>query len=153
MISKKNVNRIVITALIFVVSILFLQTGCRVQLIADYDASAAQDIIHTYKEVDHFYQTMEEVDSTNRTYDRFAGAYDSIESDLRVLVLKNAVRPLNQESTKIAENILSLWQKYRDAHKKNNSYKDALILLHRDRFFENFKAMLVAEQAKPKSKS
>jgi hypothetical protein len=43
-----------------------------------------------------------------------------------------------------------MWRKHKDEHKKKNSYDDVLLTFDRETFFDNFSAMLIAEQSKPK---
>lgn len=123
--------------------------GCRVQLVSDYDPSTVEAIIQSFKEIDQFYTDILNTSSEKRTFTNYSNSYNTIESNLRVLVLRDSVQPLNTESTQMAQNILNLWLKYKNDHKENNGLKDALIILHRDRFFQMFSAMLVAEKSKP----
>lgn len=141
----------VITSVILLLSAIFYY-GCSVNLIATYDPVAVNDIIQAYQLVDSFYQKLANTPEDQRDYKSFSSDYEKIESCLRVLVLKNSARTLNKESTEIAKNILGLWQKYMKNHKELNSYDGALIEIHRNRFFENFEAMTVAENAKPRTK-
>jgi hypothetical protein len=124
---------------------------CRVQLISDYDPSTVEAIIQSFKEIDQFYTDILNTSPEERYFNNYSNSYNAIESNLRVLVLRDSVQQLNTESTQMAQNILNLWLKYKNDHKENNSLKDALIILHRDRFFQMFSAMLVAENSKPKS--
>ena len=123
--------------------------GCHVQLVADYDQATVDSIINTFKQIDNFYVDLLNTPAAERKYEKSSNMYNIIESDLRVLLLKNSVRPLNEESTQMTQNILDLWIKYRNAHKENDGYKDALLNLHRERFYEMFSAMLKAEKVKP----
>lgn len=141
-----------IISLVIVLILSGIYTGCTTQLIAPYNAAAVNDIVNTYREVDSFYQKLLDTPEDKRQFKNFSADYDKIESDLRILVLKNSARTLNTESTQIAKNILGLWQKYKNAHKTNNSYDTDIIGIDRNRFFENFEAMAVAENAKPHEK-
>lgn len=126
--------------------------GCSVNLIATYDQTAVNDIIQAYQLVDSFYQKLSATPEEQRDYKSFSTDYENIESCLRVLVLKNSARTLNKESTEIAKNILGLWQKYKNNHQESNNYDSELIEIHRNRFFENFEAMAIAENSKPRIK-
>ncbi|MGD1007099.1 MAG: hypothetical protein ABR980_07720 [Ignavibacteriaceae bacterium] len=141
-------NKILILTLLF--SIIIVNESCHVQLIANYDQTAIDDIIHTYREVDQFYISLLNVPPDQRTFQNYSKNYYSIESDIGIMVLKNSARPLNTESSKIAQNILIMWRKHKDEHKKKNSYDDVLLTFDRETFFDNFSAMLIAEQSKPK---
>lgn len=141
-----------IIPLIILVVLSQLYFACGVQLVATYDPIAVNDIIQAYQEVDGFYQKLINTTENKREFKTFSTDYDKIETDLRILVLKNSARTLNKESTQIAKNILGLWQKYKQAHKETNSYDSDQLVIHRNRFFENFEAMTIAENAKPREK-
>jgi hypothetical protein len=128
--------------------LLISYSGCSVKLVSDYDQTTADELIRIAKEVDVFYGTMAELPDTAREYSRFSKDYVEIESDIRSLVIRNKMRPLNEESIKISETILDEFMKYRTKHKEENIYKDTLIKLHRNRLLRLFTAMSVAEQAK-----
>ena len=60
----------------------------------------------------------------------------------------NKIRPLNKESTQIAQQILDFWVEYKEKHNENNTYKNSLLNIHQKRFSRLFIAMAVAEEAK-----
>ncbi len=95
-----------------------------------------------------FYGNLSELSESEREYRKFSKDYIDIESDIRSLVIRNKMRPLNEESIKISETILGEFMKYRKKHKDENLYKNTLITLHRNRLLRLFTAMSVAEQAK-----
>lgn len=146
-----HINKKTATLIILLLVAIFYY-GCNINLIATYDQAAVDDIIQSYQLVDSFYQKLINTPEDQRDYNKFVNDYEKIESNLRVLVLKNSARALNKESTEIAKNILGLWQKYRKNHKELNNYDNDLIEIHRNRFFEIFEAMTVAENAKPRTK-
>jgi hypothetical protein len=122
--------------------------GCQIKLVADYDQPAFEEVLRVGKRVDQFYGALLERPEDQRPYAQLSSQYVDIESDLRSLVTRNQSRPLNQESTKISETILQLWQKYKAAHQRNNGYKTALASLDRKRFTRLFNAAASAETAK-----
>jgi hypothetical protein len=122
--------------------------GCQIKLVADYDQPTYEEILRLSKKVDQFYGALLERPEGERAYSQYSAQYVDIESDLRSLVTRNQSRPLNKESTKIAETILELWQKYKSAHKQNGGYKSALANLDRKRFTRLFNAAASAEIAK-----
>lgn len=131
-----------------VVALALLLAGCAIKLVADYDQPAFEEILRVAKKVDQFYGGLLERPEGQRPYAQFSAQYVDIESDLRSMVTRNQARPLNQESTKISETILELWQKYKAAHQENNGYKTVLANLHRKRFTRLFNAAASAEEAK-----
>ncbi len=151
--------------LLMVAFVMVLLSGCAIQLVADYDAELAQEIIKVSKEVDRFYGALLETRYKDRSYEKFKDTYIDIEVNIRGLVVQNKARPLNDESISIAETTLEKWIKYKNKHKENwekyllpagdaqkiqakDIYKDNLIRNHRKRFNRLFTAMSVAEEAK-----
>jgi|ERR1035437_1786047 hypothetical protein len=137
--------------LILLLIISLANLNCHVQLVAKYDQTAVDDIIHAYREIDNFYVTLLNIPEKQRIFNDYSNAINTIESDISVMVLKNSARPLNTESTKIAKNILNSWRKHKNLFQKYNSYSDIDISLDRETFFDNFEILLKAEQAKPTS--
>ncbi len=91
---------------------------------------------------------MLDVPLTDRMYSFFSPKYIDIEVDLNSILTKNKVRPLNKESTRIAEIALQLWEKYKQEHKTDNTLSDGLIRLNKKTFHDMFYAMQVAEEGK-----
>jgi len=143
--SKLRSNQNIIFA---VITIIFLVTSCQLKLVSDYDAGVAEAIMEMAKTVDYFYGKILESEESARPYSEYSEDYLNIEIELRALVMRNKIRPLNEESTKISETILEKWTKYRDAHKEKDTYKSVLAKLHRERFTKLFTAMSIAEEAK-----
>lgn len=123
-----------------------------VQLVADRDAEAAKAITDTAAEVFTFYDRLLEAHAQSEAarlpYAAFAADWGRIETRLRVMGVREAARPLNAESQRIAATLLEFWRKYRAAHQKNGDYPAVLAALHRDRFQRLFTAAMVAERAK-----
>ena len=53
-----------------------------------------------------FYGNISELSETEKEYNNFSKEYIDIESDIHSLVIRNKMRPLNEESIKILEAIL-----------------------------------------------
>ena len=64
------------------------------------------------------------------------------------LLNQNKIKPLNQNSTRIVEITLELWQKYKEEHRSDNTLSNGLIKLNRKTFSDLFYAMQVAEKGK-----
>ena len=129
-------------------SLLLLFASCKVQLVSNYDVELSNEINTTAKKVDNFYLSMREVPAAKRQYANFSTSYIDIEVDLNSLVTKNRVRPLNTESTRIAEITLQLWEKYKEEHKKDNELSDGVIKLNKKTLSDMFYTMQVAEEGK-----
>jgi len=129
----------------------FLFGSCRVALVPAYDANLLSQIDATSKQVDKFYLSMLETttkENDGRKYELFANDYVNIEVELNSLLTKNKIKPLNENSTRICEITLQLWQKYKEEHKEKNTLSDGLIKLNRQTFSDLFYAMQVAEKGK-----
>ena len=137
--------------LVFVILSVFAFNSCRVTFLPSYDASIAEQIETTTKQVDKFYLTMLETttkENNGRSFEKFVNQYVDIEVELYSLLNQNKVRPLNENSTRICEITLELWQKYKEEHKTDNTLSDGLIKLNRQVFSDLFFAMQVAEKGK-----
>jgi hypothetical protein len=124
-----------------------LLVGCAVTMVSPYDDETRQATLELAKQVDGFYVAMLEHQG-NRDYNSFAGQYVEIETELRGLLRRNQVRSMNSESVTISENLLELWVKYKDRHKKDNHYKDGNAKLEWKRLARMFGYALEAEEAK-----
>ena len=99
-----NQNCFVIIGLI---SFLLLICSCSVKLVATYDEDTEKLIFNTAKLVDTFYGELLETKESGRNYEKFSKKYREIETEINMLILRNEVRSLNEESTKISKNIMT----------------------------------------------
>lgn len=139
-----------ITIFVIILSMAAIQ-ACRVQFIPAYDAKIAEQIDVTSKAVDKFYLTMlatSTAENEGRAFTKFSEQYVDIEVELNSLLNKNKIRPLNENSTRICEITIQLWQKYKQEHKDDNTLSDGLIKLNNKTFSDLFYAMQVAEKGK-----
>lgn len=137
-------------SLVIITAIVALQ-ACKVTFIPSYDSSIAEQIDKTAKQIDKFYLSMLETTSSDgggRKFSDFTEDYVEIEVELTSLLNKNKVRPLNENSTRICEITLQLWQKYKNEHKDDDDLSDGIIKLNRASFSDLLYAMGVAEKAK-----
>jgi len=128
--------------------LLIAAAACSVKFVADYEAATFEEILKTGKTVDRFYGDMLEAPESQRTYATYSARYVEVETDIRSLLTRNKVRPLNTESIKINETILTLWLKYKDNHQKTDTYRTGVARLDRNRFLRLFGAAADAEAAK-----
>ena len=144
-------NRSSYKSMIALLVALFAISGCRVELVSDYDAELSEHIQATAKKVDLFYLTMKETsqnENEDRTYNEFAWAYAEVEAELNSLLQKNKIKPLNEHSTRICEIALTFWQDYKNEHKEYDEISDREIDLNRLYMQDIFYAMQVAEEGK-----
>jgi len=129
-------------------TILLLFVSCTVQYVAQYDESIKNEIIRIASEVNMFYVKLLETDEVERTYDIFQKDYLAIEVDLNTLLMRNKIRPLNEESIKQGEIALELWLADKEQHKINNNVSDFIINQHKNQFQRIFIAMALGEAIK-----
>lgn len=125
--------------------------GCSaIRLVPDYDADSAKGITDTATSVFAFYDRMIEVRAAQPKlpYASVKDDWGKVETQIRVMAVREQSRPLNSDSTAIATTIQDFWVKYREAHAKANDYHPRLMAIHRDRFQRLFTAALKAELAK-----
>lgn len=136
--------------MIFISLSAFFLYSCRVQYVASYDQTVQNEIIRISSEVDMFYGKLLEIPEDERSYDNFKNDYLKIEVDLRTLLTRNKIRPLNDESIQQTKNALNIWLDDKDRHKKKNTVSDFTINLHRKQFQRIFVAMAIGESVKEK---
>lgn len=122
--------------------------GCTVQYVAEYDESVKNEIVRIAAQVEMFYADILETNEAERVYENFRDRYISIEVDLRTLLLRNKIRPLNEESTKQTEIALELWIDDKEQHKSENTVSNFIINSHRKQFQRIFIAMAKGEAVK-----
>lgn len=139
-------------SLLFVLA--WLLAGCNnVRLVADYDAEAAKGITDTSAAVFSFYDRLISARAAapkpaKLAYAPFADDWGKVETQIRVMLVREESRPLNSDSEKVVRTILDFWKKYRQEHLDKNDYNAAQLGFHRDRFQRLFAAALKAEKAK-----
>lgn len=136
---------------LFFIIFFMASSGCTVKYVADYDAGVKDEIIKISKEVDLFWGELLDTPVAERKYEKFREKYTTIETDIRGLVMRNEIRPLNKESTKQAKIALELWIEDRDEHKKNDTFSDFVAKRHRQQYQRVFIAMAIGEDAKKTS--
>lgn len=135
-------------AAFFLLALFVLFNSCTVQYVAEYDENIKNEIIRIAGDVEMFYADLFEADVTERNYENFKERYIAIEVDLRTLLLRNKIRPLNEESTKQTEIALELWINDKEQHKNEDTVSNFIINSHRKQFQRIFIAMAKGEAVK-----
>jgi hypothetical protein len=117
-------------------------------IIAPFDEFTLNESYTIKKEITVLYQLLEDAPPEKRQYELFRRDYAYVVASLSGLLDRQKIRKKNEETTKIVEQILEFLVKYRDAHKEQDTYKDAQIKLHSKRLDGLMKALIVAEEAK-----
>ncbi|MDO8549707.1 MAG: hypothetical protein Q7S39_06105 [Ignavibacteria bacterium] len=144
---RQNLKEILTFYFLLAITILGIN-GCTIQYVAEYDESIKNEIIRISAEIDKFYGILLETAEAARTYINFKDEYLTIEVDLRTLLTRNKIRPLNEESVKQTEIVLDLWLNDKEQHKTNDSVSDFIIKQHRNQFQRIFIAMAIGEEVK-----
>ena len=142
-VSTKFKRLVLLTIIVFPVV-----TGCTWRYVADYDATVVEEINRISKKVDVFYGKLLETPADERGYQRFKDTYIDIEADLRLLLRRNEIRPLNTETTQQITTTLNLWLEDKAKHEKNDTVSDFIAKKHREQFCRLFVAMAKGEIAK-----
>jgi hypothetical protein len=124
-----------------------------VQLVADHSSESEKAITDVSASVFVLYdrmidQKLKTVPEAPLPYAPYAEDWGRIESQLRLIVMREGARPLNSESTRISESILRMWQKFRKAHRDTNDYKLKKLEIDQGHLARNLAAALAAEKAK-----
>lgn len=144
----KHINK---TLLAMSVLVLLTFNSCKVSFVPNFDAALLEQIESTAKSVDKFYlQILEsgKIDTNNRKFDKYIEQYIEIEVEIKSLLNKNKIKPLNNSSVRICEITLELWIKYKEEHRKDRLLSDGVIKLNRKTFDDLFFAIQVAEKGK-----
>lgn len=147
----QNITKGKVSLILVVLFMAAIFNSCTLRLLPKYDPAIAAQVEQTAKQVDKFYLMMQETTSKEndgRIFINFATQYVDIEVELNSMLTKNKIRPLNENSIRICEITLELWEKYKNEHKDDDTLSDGLIKLNRMTFSDLFYAMLVAEKAK-----
>jgi len=145
---NKRTSHLVILLLILNLTLI---TGCTVKYVSDYDGAIKEEIVLVAKKVDLFWGNLLDTNAEERKYELFKETYNEIETDIRGLVMKNEIRPLNKESTRQAEILLNLWMEDKKIHKESDTFKDFIAKQHRRQYVRIFTAMAKGEEAKKNS--
>ena len=122
------------------------------KFVADYSSDAEKRITDASAASIALYDRMNEKKAAAPTaplpYTDFSEEWGKIETQLRVMVLREQARPLNKDSLRIAESILRLWQKFREAHRASQDYPLAKLRIDLNHLVRNYAAALMAEEGK-----
>jgi hypothetical protein len=131
----------------FVIAMVAALSGCAYKIVSDYDPATFEEILSVSRKVDRFYGYLLETPEP-RPYEKYSQQYVDIEADLRSLYVRNQVRTLNHESSRISQITLDQWIAARQRHRKENNYRTPIAELERERFTRVFISGATAERAK-----
>ena len=79
-----------------------------VRYVAGYDSAIKKETLQIAKKVCLFWSELLDTDISKRKYNNFKRKYNEIESDIRILKVKNNIRDFNEIYTMQVNNILEL---------------------------------------------
>lgn len=120
-------------------------TGCSVSLIAPYDEPTDLMLTSLAGKVDRFFIAM---DVERPPYAAAAPAYESVRSDLRVLRLRNQVRPKNDLTVHQIDRIGGAWDELEALHRKADQVSPTAALIARDVLSQALRASIKLELEK-----
>jgi hypothetical protein len=127
--------------------------GCAVMWVSAYDKDAVDRTTEISKAVLKLYQDLLSTEP-NRRKASVAGVlgpkHGEIESLMRLHVLKEQARAKNDESAKVAENLLESWGKFSVNHRSEDStaLSDTTLGIERGILERHLRAAFVAEESK-----
>ena len=138
---------------LLLVAFLGALASCKVRLIDSYNRESEEALLSTYGKVEHLFDALGQAvaDSSSRKYAPFAPMYSDIHDAIQVQILREGARPLNRESQGIVARIDTLFTRYREDHRRTNTFNDALVPIHRNNLRRLFEAALKAERVKADS--
>jgi PBP1b-binding outer membrane lipoprotein LpoB len=122
-----------------------------VTLVPKYDANIAEQTEQVSKSIDKLYLTMLETTTEaggGRAYSKYAEQYVAIDVELQYLLIKNKARKNNAETVNICEKVISMFDKYKNEHKRENTISDADIKLNLEYLRGILYPLVIAEEAK-----
>lgn len=146
---SRNIHTTLLTWLAATVLLFGLQ-ACTVRLVDNFDSASFEETIRLSKLVERFYIDLLQSDARQRQYKNFSNRYTGLEIELRALLLRNELRPDNEDSVKIVNKLLTLWIETGNRHKEKDTYTSGNAKLDKKRFNNMFTSALRAEYAKKK---
>jgi hypothetical protein len=127
--------------------------GCAVTFVDNYNKESVERINEISKSVLKFYQDLLATEPSKRPA-AMAGALGTrqgdVESQIRLHVLREQARMKNEDSAKIATNLLASWQTFGASHKfgSPSALSDATLGVERSILERELRAAFAAEEAK-----
>jgi hypothetical protein len=115
---------------------------------AEYDPQVEEEIYVISKKVDIFFGELLETPKDERRYQKFKDEYIKIEADLRLLLRRNEIRSLNDETVKQINTVLELWLDDKAKHAEKDTVGDFIAKKHQEQYGRLFIAMAKGEIAK-----
>lgn len=130
-----------------------LLSGCSVFWISAYDKEAVDRTTEISKQVIKFYQDILVLHPDMRRSalsQAMASREGDVESIMRLHLLKEEARQKNEESVKVAKNMLASWREFALSHRTDNktALGDETLAAEREIMERHLRSAFVAEEAK-----
>lgn len=131
----------------------FLLAGCSVMWVSAYDKVAADRVTDISKHVIKFYQDMFALQPDQRASalrTTLASRDGDVESLIRLHLLQEEARRKNEESVRVAKNMLASWRTFAASHRSSDTTALGNETLESERttMERHLRAAMVAEEAK-----
>jgi hypothetical protein len=128
-------------------------TGCAVAWISPYDKESVARTTEISKVVLKYYQDLLAVEPSRRrtaVTSSTSSAEGDVETMIRLHLLKEQARTKNDDSVRIANNLLEAWQAFARNHRSadRTAFSDATLENERSTLERHLRAAFVAEEAK-----
>jgi len=122
-------------------------TACTLHIAPDYSPETANSIVGTEKKIDKFYAGLTATPEDQRKFQAFSTEYQDVEVEIRALILRCKIEPMNDRSTEMATTLLDLWQKIESRHKQKDGYGTVLAGDDQERLDNLLTDMALVQQA------
>ncbi|WP_159084181.1 hypothetical protein [Saccharobesus litoralis] len=138
----KYKNRLLVACFVLILS------SCAIHLVSDFDKQSLQQMQAVASQVEQHFISLQYVEKSQRLFEQSKDNYIAIEVALQALKVRQAMRPLNEQTLKQVDIALDLWSKDIASHKKQNTVSDFILQRHRQQYQRLFLAMIKGEEAK-----
>jgi hypothetical protein len=128
-------------------SLLVMLFSCKVALVPEYNASLDDQIAKAAQENDRLYIDLLDVPASERLYKNFMDRYNSVESEINAIQLKNEARKNNADFMVIIKNLKDAFAEAKKYHKDHNGLSDGEIKAYQATLAGFWKPLYVAERA------
>ena len=127
--------------------LLVLFLSCKVSLVPEYNAALEDQIAKAAQENDRLYIDLLDIPSSDRQYKNFMDRYNTIESEINTIQLKNEARRNNADFMVIIKNLKDAFAEAKKYHKDHNGLSDGEIKAYQASLAAFWKPLYVAERA------
>jgi hypothetical protein len=125
--------------------IMLLLGACTIRIAPDYSPETASAIVATQRQIDTFYAGLLAAPEDQRKFQTFSKGYQDVEVELRTLILRCTIQPLNKNATDLAKGLLDKLHKDEDLHKTTDAYPTDLAKLHQKQFDDALADMAIVQ--------